>query len=350
MHLFIDPVLLAAPVPNGDATYAKTQHDYVTCLLDWADEVHRGQRHSYFMAQGCIQALFEDDRYPDRSNLRRCLYGAGSLDPTLSPEMVFTVIDKLVSNTPYLEDYFPGRNLNDVIIAEERFTVRPDLLARLPPRTAEAMRQSLSWIAWLHHTPDERPDAAPNDPDPADLLLVTHPIGQAWTNIHAEVMDANAFNAIDDKLPLVTHPNDLLRYADMEELWHMPRAAIVKAADARSNPRLAPYGIGRDFVDSIRQYNFQNHSGWLSAIYKNIVLLLSGHTFPGGEHHTFGHPPHQRDQWIAWRLHITGPPSSIRLHYWRDGNRVLLMKVFSSGRHDDDWSMIGSPDDADEPR
>lgn len=339
MHIFFDPVLIAVPrADNNPSEYALLQSEYASRLLVWKDEFRR-KKHRFFMSTECIDALYQDDCFPEVPILKRCLSMAGILGP-FSPQDIATVAMQLATNVPHLEDFFPDVNLQRIDVDDATFFIHPDLLKRLTPTVATAFKRSLARVTWLRTTNGLVSD---DTLDPADLLLATHTDGnETITYVRADVL-ADDLVTVENELPLVTHPDDLARFTGLAELWNKPMEAIRWLSITLGNSSLIPYYVAPDFVESIIRYDYQNKPGWLDAIYNKCFQLLAGHQFEGSKQHRFGHPPKTYGSWVAWRLHITGRPSSIRLHYWRDENRIILMNVFSSGEHDEDEGMIAPP-------
>jgi hypothetical protein len=338
MHLFFDPVLLSVPASPGAS--AQVHLEYAERLVAW-DEVTRGQQHSFCVSAGLADALYQDECYPNTHTLRRRWKDAGV---RLSPDTAAKVALRLLTSRPPLETFF-AHDLARVQV--DKITLAPDLSARLPKRVAATFRDSLARVAWLRRVSTQ---ATPNDPNPANLLLVTHPIGDATTStIQADVLadDVAAVEVVEDELPLVTDPQELDRYFDLNTAWTDPATAIrLLARQILTAPshapvwqRIARFRVGDDFSASIQRCEIHRKAGYLRKVFRLCVLLMAddSSTHDEKQHHRLGKGsvPISHGVWQAWRLWINDAAPGYRLHYWRNDNEFIFMHV----RFHDDYTI-----------
>ena len=343
MHLLFDPVLLA--VPGGAGVTARTHLDFAAHLLDW-DEIAHGVQHTYCVSAEFWDALMQDDCFPDQATLHLRWKPAGV---RMSPDAVTRVARSILDRTPALEKFFAD-DLAGVLVDEKQCRVQPDLPARLPEKTAVAFRRALSRVAWLRASSSAAPAAGAN---PADLLLATRPFdGPAKAAaVHAEVMAGDSLVAVDNELPLATHPSDLDPYFDLSLAWREPAAAIRVLARSLLNKPLKPMvarrleqlRVGPDFCESIWRHQINRQQGYLKSVFRKCVMLLAddASTHDEKQHHRLGEGNSAvgDGDWQAWRLWVNDDAPGYRLHYWRNDDTFIFMHV----RLHDDYSIERPP-------
>lgn len=342
MNLLVDPVIYAIPSVNGN-TDAHIQ--FIDSLSHWSEEI-RAKRHNFFVWYDCMNALSQANCFPNLGNLRQLWQQLH--EEEVSVDLAFQACLRLL-DPPYLDEWLEDPSLDDLLVDEASFSVRPDLLQRLPPIVAAAFQQTLGKIAYIKEMKDESPVS--------DLHLVTHPVtGEPIATIAAQVVAYEGSIEVNSDLPLVTNPDELDALQDLADQWQDAVAAIAwLAREMKRNgelppkAQLAPFAIGPEFIDSIARYHFDKNLGWLNKIYRQCVFLLTGNIpYNTKEHHHLGGEKQERhDSWGACRLQITKSPSAIRLHYWHDGRRSILMDVSCSSKHkDEDYKISKPPHDA----
>ena len=112
-----DAGVLAVPPLDGNADDA---HRYVESLLDWAKLLDEPWI-AICMTEGASAALFADELYPLRDQLRKLFSRHGIVEYDVNT--VAIVIDRLLTNTPSFETYFRVRD-----ILPENITTKPDVL------------------------------------------------------------------------------------------------------------------------------------------------------------------------------------------------------------------------------
>jgi hypothetical protein len=348
MYLFIDPVLLAVPGIRHDAqSNVQAQTDFATYLLNWNEEAQL-KRYDFCVGEECIYALFQDKNYPDAQTLRQRWGQIGLLD-FFSPEAASALAQRFLSNTPHLEHLFPGLDLKTIDVDDADFLVNPDLLARLTENVRAALLRALGRIAWVRANPPTPASGAVN-PDPADLLLATHPIGvEPAAAIRADVL-ANDYLTVEADLPLVSDPRQLEDYIALQKQWRDPAAAIYRLGrmmiaedNALGQKRLSLFTVGPDLADSILRHEFNKKPGYLNKLFRLCVLLLteSGLMHDEKQHHRLGKKgnPVTSGRWDGWRLWINDDNPGYRLHYWRNDDEFIFMHVC---KHDD-YSIDSPP-------
>jgi hypothetical protein len=320
MHLLVDPVLYAVPNAEDDN---ETFERYIEHLSLWSDEL-RSKRHNFYVWQECIDALNAAGCFPYPPILKKLW--ARMDEQIISSDIAFAACRSLFE-PPNLEDWIEDPNLYDMLVDEERFKVMPELLDRLPPEVADAFQQALGKVAYVKKSHQELPLA--------DLHLVTHPVvGEKRAEITAYVV-ANSHSAeVEEELLLITKPEDLDALLKLADQWQDAKQAIewlarqmIHDGELPPDTQLAPFVVGPNFVASIAKHHFDKNPGWLKQIYRRCVLLLTGWaTSDPKKHHTLDkHKQRMHGSWGAWRIHVTGSPMAIRLHYWRSGNKYILM-------------------------
>lgn len=343
MHLLVDPVLLAVPTFGSNSPGFTADPDtFIEALIAWQVEVKR-RHHQFILSNACVSALSVDHHYPDTPTVRRYL---AVVDPqgTYSPQDIYQVIDGLARSLPYLEDYFPGIE-QGMALEDKTFSLHPDLLQRLlpaTPQTAAAFRQALAGVAWLRTARPPRGVGLPDAPDPADLLLMTHAIDATQTCIHADILAEDVAGgqmvSIDDELPLVDHPDRLMEYVKLAELWNKPTEALRYMAQQRGIETLATHEFGPQFVDTLQTFGFNRQArlGYLEKVYRLCAELVQPGSLPlTQQHHRLGHPGaegQRHGSWRAFRLWVNDAAPGYRLHYWKRGNHFVFMQV---NTHDD---------------
>ncbi len=380
MHLFFDPVVLAVPRHDdtGPAAYAEALDTFTRYLIGWKDEF-RHKTHCFFTSAECIDALYEDKSFPEKPAVRHCL-SLAELTGQYSPEEVTRIALQLATNVPYLEDYFPGIDLLQVEVDENAFFIHPDLMKRLSPVVATALKRSLARIAWLRagHYP-----VPANAPNPAELLLATHPIDEAKTStVRADVL-ADDFITVESELPLITDPHYLAGYLSLAELWRQPeqavawkhalylmadyegkRVAVARAREALAQagdddraeltqalrelrrkaaaeaPALCAFDFGPDFVDSLIENEFDRpgHATHLDKTYALCAEILTFRLRVAAQAHRAGEKGSggiRVGRWEAFRAYINDDDPGYRLLYWKsDRNEFRFVKVAAHDKMD----------------
>lgn len=327
MELLVDPILYTVP----DVIQEPEAHvQFVASLSSWTEEFCTNQ-HNFYVWSECMDALNAAGCFPYPKNLRKVW--ALAEEKVISPDLVWTFCKKLFE-VPNLEDLIIDPLMRDMLIDEKDFQIRPELLDRLPPSVANTFQRALGWIAYVMATQNNSPAA--------DLMLVTHPLpleqkgSLPMAEIVAYVVTDGHDARIEAELPLIMEPADLAARQTLAELWQEPEKAIkwmaqdmVREGVLPKTTKLAPFHVHDTFVESIRRYGFATPSSRLHQIFRKSVLLLSGNISPDPDaHHTLDkHQQQVVGKWGAWRLHVTGSPIAIRLHYWRRGNEYILMHV-----------------------
>lgn len=322
MDLLVDPIIYAVPdiSKNPDAHI-----QFVASLALWSEEF-RNKRHNFYVWQDCMDALFDAGCFPDPQNLKK-LWALAN-EEVVSPDIAFAACCRLFE-IPFLEHWIEDPDLYDVLIDEEDFQLRPDLLERLPHTVAATFQRALGRIAYVKVTRDNSPAS--------DLLLITHPVAVDPVAEIAAYVVADGHNArIETDFPLITTPDDLDSLLDVAGQWQEPEKAIkwlakdmIRNGELPKGTTLASFTVGPNFVSSIAEHQFDKKPGWLQQIYRRCVLVLTGYatTDPEKHHPLDKHKQRKRGNWGAWRIHVTGSPMAIRLHYWRHGNTYLLMNI-----------------------
>ena len=322
MDLLVDPVLYAIPDLNQNS---EAHIQFVDSLATWTEEFF-AKRHNFYVWQDCMDALNEADCFPYPHNLRK-LWALAD-EQIISPDMVWAACCRLFE-IPYLEQWIEDPNMHDILIDDTEFDVRPDLLDRLPPSVALTFQKALGRIAYVKATRDDTPAT--------DMMLVTHPVdAETVAEIATYVVADGHDDRIEAELPLAITPEDLESVNDIASQWQNAEQTIqglakdmMRKGDLLADAKLATFSIGPDFVSSIARHHFDRRPGWLQQIYRRCVLLLTGNatTNPDKHHTLHKHDQIKRGPWGAWRIHVTGSPMAIRLHYWRQGNHYLLMHI-----------------------
>lgn len=332
MNLLVDPILYAVPAVNGNH---EVHIQFIDSLIHWSEEIV-AKRHNFYVWHECMYALRQAGCYPDHQNIKQLLKQTN--EEIISPDFVFSLCKRLLER-PYLDEWLQNPSLDDLLVSEADFKVNPDLLNRLPTVVAEAFQQTLGKIAYIKETQDE--------PSMSDLLLVTHPItGESVAEISALVdTDDEIDVVVGTDVPLITNSHELDAMQNLAEIWQDAENAIYWFAREMKRQgylsdalELAPFIINHTFVSTIQKYHFDNNLGRLNQIFRKCVLLLAGLIPPDpSKHHTLNkHQQKTYGEWGAWRLHITGSPMAIRLHYWRHENRYILMHVIPHENFDID--------------
>ena len=322
MDFLVDPILYAVPSPNG-TNDAHTQ--FVNALSRWS-EVNRSKQHNFYVWQDCIDALYEADCFPDPQKIRQLWQYVG--EEVISPDLAYMAWMRFLE-PPYLDDILKDPSLAQMLIDESSFLLNPDLIERLPPIVAEAFKDTLAKLAYIKETDQESPVS--------NLQLLTHPIaGEPLAEISAHVMTNEESVDVQSSFPLITDPDELDAFQNLTDLWpdvdaslHWLMRDMIRQGQLAPNTTLAPYFISPTFIDSIHHLHAQNSESRLYQIMRKSVLLLTGNLPPDPtSHHTFDkHKQRFYEQWGAWRLHVTGSPLALRLHYWRHQNLYILMHI-----------------------
>lgn len=321
MDLLVDPVLYAVPTANGDS---EAHILFIESLSRWNEEI-KAKRHNFFVWFDCIDALYEADCFPDPQKLRSLWLQID--EEVISPDLAFIACLSLL-DPPYLDEWLEDPSLNDLLVDENFFDMRPDLLNRLPTIVAEAFLATLGKIAYIKEKKQ--------DTRVSNLQLVTHPVAGnpvAAISAHVASEDQSDVVFVETKLPLIMHPDEL---ENLDDIWQDTITAIQWVAremkrqgDLSETVELAPFLVHDTFVSTIQKYHFDKNQGYLKQIFRKCVLLLAGLIPPDpNKHHTLNKNQQKtHGEWGAWRLHITGSPIAIRLHYWRHENRYILMHI-----------------------
>ena len=322
MDLLVDPVLYAVPSANGNSD---AHIQFVESLIRWNEEI-RKQQHNFFVWFECIAALSQANCYPDHQNINQLWRQVN--EGVISPDLAARACKRLLDR-PYLDDWLKDPSLDEMIVDESNFSVRPDLLQRLPSIVADAFQETLGKIAYIKEVKKESPVF--------DLHLITHPVaGDPVVEISAHVVTEEQSAEVNTDLPLIFDPNELDALQDLNDLWPNATEAIqwlaremIRQGHLPDTTELAPFVVNSTFVASIEKYHFEKKNSRLYQIIRKCVLLLSSQIPPDpAMHHTLDkHKQRFCGNWGAWRLHITGSHLAIRLHYWRHMNRHILMHV-----------------------
>lgn len=322
MDFLVDPVLYAVPAVNGNS---EVLLNYLEHLSRWSAEI-RAQRHNFFVWFDCMDALAQAGCYPNHQNLKQLWLQSG--EQMISPDIVLAACRRLL-DPPYLDDCIQDPSLDNMLVDESSFTVHPDLLERLPPLVADAFQDALGKVAYIR-------DKQPSTPC-SDLHLVTHPIGgEQEAGIAAHVVTPDNSADVNAELPLVTTPNDLDALQDLAGMWRDPEEAfpwllrrLIRKGDLPPDTQFHPYRVGPGFIKAIEDHHFDRIPGRLRSIYRCCVMLLAGlgPTDPKVHHLLQNQKKRRYGDWRAWRLHLSKPPLSLRLHYWRGGGKFILSNI-----------------------
>lgn len=335
MNLLVDPVIFA--MPSQSAPQA-VREQFFRHLQNWS-VVQRTGTHNLFVAQSCMYALYEAHCFPDLRALRNLWLMTP--EETIDPQTLFTACKRLFMNLPYLEDRVP--RLRSVCVDEAHVEVMPDLVQRLCKPLARAFREALGLVGYAKMSNQEEVAE--------DMLLITHPMnGSSTAEIRAPVEHGEHCFIAEADLPLITSPEDLDSFLGLSEIWPETDRAIkfihrtmVDKHYLDAGSQLREFRVAQGFSASIRDCQCEKLPGRLRQVFLKCAQLLSDSLpYDAHTHHGLGRPKqHKKGDWRAWRLHITGRPSSLRLHYWRSGNEYLLMQV---GPHENYY--IGHPSEA----
>jgi hypothetical protein len=167
-----------------------------------------------------------------------------------------------------------------------------------------------------------------------NIQLITYPIENGpQAELTAATTDEEE---IKTSVYLFFSPDDLLAFVDLKDCWkdtdlalQLVQQGLIKQNSLPAEGSLSEYHVAHSFNESISTNHYDRRSDQLAQIFRKCVLLLSGKLPPDGQsHHTLDkHKQRTFYDWRAWRLHITGSPIAIRLHYWRRGNEIILMQV-----------------------
>jgi hypothetical protein len=319
MDLLVDPVVFALPL-ESEAEDAHLR--YVQQLSAWSGELCT-MRHNFFASEVCMLALYEAKMYPSGNGFRRLWERSGETD--IGYVDALNACRRLMENIPYLEDRISG--LRNLEIQESN--VNPDLLQRLLDPVACAFRDTLGLVAYARDVI--------KDTTAESIMLVTHPIeGGSDAHILASVSPGGKIFEVSTSIPMLCSPDDLLDLTDLEECWQETRQALqlvyrrlVKQRTLKAGAEWATYHVAQSFNESILQYHYNHRSDQIAQIFRKCVLLLTDNLPPNRTSHHWLDKKNQRivNGWGAWRLHITGGPIAIRLHYWRRHNKYILMQV-----------------------
>jgi hypothetical protein len=190
----------------------------------------------------------------------------------------------------------------------------------------EAFRKTLGLLAFARSTN--------GDSTESNIQLITYPIENGP---HAELAAATVDKKeVKTSVYLFFSPDDLLAFVDIKDCWKdtdlalkLVQQGLIKQNSLPAEGCLIEYHVAPSFNESISTNHYDRRSDQLAQIFRKCVLLLSGESPPDGHsHHPLDkHKQRRFNDWKAWRLHITGSPIAIRLHYWRRGNEIILMQV-----------------------
>lgn len=322
MSLLIDPVVLAIPV---DARDRSVLENYVSQLLQWSELLLSGEA-DFYISDQCNDALQKENVYPFFERLKEFWELLGEL--ALSCQDFFTACIKILSHMPFLEDLL---ELDEYAVDESTVSVRPDLLARLPGSVSETFKHTLGLVACARHDP--------RDSVADSIQLVTYPLEDSdIAQIDASALSESGtdIQPLATELPLVTTVESYYASQNLAAIWEDVPAGIRSTQESmilagRLSPQaaLTPYHVHSDFVTSIKSRNLDRRSDLLTQIFEKCTLMLAGELPVDGSKHKPLYRPKQvtSGSWKAWRLRITGPPLSLRLHYWRSGSNIQLVQV-----------------------
>ena len=320
MNLLVDPLVYVLP-------FSDAPHDvrlrYAAYLQLWHDE-WASRKHEFFISKRCVQALYENGRYPFPEELRRLWVYVG--ETRLSYDAIAKILAKVLANTPYLEDRIS--ELQDIEVYAEELIVRPDLVCRNITEIQPAFRDSLGRVAYAR--------MCVNIKMAQDLMLLTYPTTSDIAEVEVNVETMLETIDVDADVPLATDPSALKRTVDLSQIWENTTLAIEwKLKDMIRDGSLEPgiclktYYTDKGFNQSIKNQGLDSRIPVLSQIFRKCVMLLCGKYPPDGStHHTLDkHRQRIVRGWGAWRMHVTGSPMAYRLHYWRKGDTFILMQV-----------------------
>lgn len=335
MDMLVDPVVFALPaIEETD----EVRMQYIHHLVCWNDEL-RTSNHNFFVSEACILALYDSERYPSMDALQNLWSFVG--EEAIDYRDVFRACKRLFMNTPYLEDRVS--ELREVIVDRAGVQVRPDLILRLQNPIASAFRETLGHIAYARVTV--------TDSVASGMLLVTHPVnGNSLARINAPIESKVGSQIFEADVVLVSEPDDLLALISLSEIWQDTKQAIqwarqkmIREKNLAHDSQMYSFKTAPSFNKSIQKYHYERRPNQLIQIFRKCVLLLSDNLpYDKQTHHGLGQPnPHRVNGWLAWRLHITGSPVALRLHYWRRENDFIFMQVAPHENYD-----IGDPSEA----
>ncbi len=326
MELLVDPVVLALPPLSVDKEHCVR---FAQQLELWNDTIRRSQ-HEFFVSWACANVLYGNGQYTDVHSLRRRLMAADVFE--FDANTLFTACQHILMNMPYFEDRVPS--CKDVAVDGNDVSINPDLAQRLEPEVATALRETLGYLAHAREMVKH--------PYATDMLMLTHPIPSEGTGVIEAIIFTDEGQAeVNAKVPLVEQPDDLVRMAGLPAIWQDTNQAINWAIQelvrkrALTEPvQVASYSVGVEFNTSIQTYRFDTQPGRLVAIYTEIAKFLTGITTTQGsvEDHDLRNVTCNRVdangcEWEPRRMHLTGRPSSIRLHYWKYRGQYILSRV-----------------------
>lgn len=319
----IDAGVLAAPPEHGSADDV---HRYVETLLDWSQLLDEPWV-AIYMSEQASEALFADDLFPLRDQLKRLFSASGIVEYDVNT--VAAVVDRILQLTPSFETYF---RIRDVLT--EGLTTEPDILRLCSgTRLQSDLARCVVLIAILRrHCQEPVSDHSlilRRAPDRiirvrAIIQMLEHERDDLGTPpappeyFEGDVLACDDFRGLIGCLDEATI---LLKAADAVGVETAVHIAVYKARLARSMdpdwddvPR---FRVGNGFLNSFQSHN---PSQILSAnLLQSVVDALEGtnmarthalRTGAGG-----GNPQRVRksDRAMAYRRDID---SEHHLHYW----------------------------------
>ena len=331
----IDAGVLAAPPEYGTVEDAQR---YIDTLLDWS-KLRDEPWVAIYMSEGASEALFADELYPLRDNLKKLFSANGIVHYDVNT--VAIVVDTLLQHTPSFETYFRIRD----VLAEELST-NPDIL-RLSAggKLQSDLARCLVLIAILrqHCREPIRNHSlilrhAPKQV--VNLRAIIHEIDHSRNDLsalptHPEVFEGNVL-VCDDFRGLIEYLDEsciLVSSTDIVGLEMAIRIALYKSQLGRGEDPdwddVRGLRIGRIFFEAVKMSCSGQASSFPAKVLRAIIETLDREnltavhalrTGPGG------HDPQQmRGADAAMRRDID---YKFHLHYWKcDDGTVELASV-----------------------
>jgi len=335
LNIAIDPYLIALPDPCNSVNDLE---QFVESILAWAEALDR-EDVKVLIAQSCVEALYEDDFYPYDHKLRRLLniYTVDG-EPIADEDTVSQVITRLVSQTPYLEEFI---NISDVLHEEKKTSITPDdFLNRLGSTTAQALQKSLIMLSlWHQHSRTATEFGGCIFAAGLDTNVDHHPEITVTTEVtFVEPYDCSCSPfyqfpiLVDESFHICCGHADVLRQVGCSSLWgdanseqlaidaiQLRVAELIREGTA-TNQSVRTFKLGPKFLESARHWGF-TYSGSAMILIDSCARIVIGK--PRKDLKPFRTSKSSADQRVrssdralAWRNHLTKGGPGFRLMYW----------------------------------
>jgi hypothetical protein len=309
---------------------------FVNGLLAWAEALDRKDVR-ILISQACIDALYQDDRYPYDHHLRALLSKHTVDGEAIADEdTIAQVARRLFEQTPYLEEFIGI----EVIDIEKKCITPVEFLDRLSANTSQAFQESLVMLGvWHHHKNAQK--------EPVDGCTFAARFGESVKHhneltVQAEVSDVLFSDETSpDSLPITVEESfhlcfghtEVLKQFDCTILWGNADSeqgaidaiqqrinALIEQGSSTSNKEL-PYSLGAHFLESARNWGFTRSDLASNLIESCARIIIQNPKYDLNEFRISKNSPKQRtrksDGATAWRTHLTKKGAGYRLMFWK---------------------------------